>query len=175
MAKVTFSKLNLQKDLSIDSFDFNGQIIEVKNYLPMEDKLKLINTIVNMSVDENGYYNPVKIYINLIVNVCLTYTNITVTEKQKEDFLKLYDLFVSSGLSGEIIGNHMNPAEYSQIKTWVGEIIHSIYEYRNSVYGVLDSMSTDYSNLNLDVNNLINQIKDNKDLETVREVLNRLG
>ena len=68
MAKVTFSKLNLQKDLSIDSFDFNGQIIEVKNYLPMEDKLKLINTIVNMSVDENGYYNPVKIYINLIVN-----------------------------------------------------------------------------------------------------------
>ena len=42
MAKVPFTKLGLTKDTSVASFEWNGQTIEVKQYLPIQEKLDLI-------------------------------------------------------------------------------------------------------------------------------------
>lgn len=175
MAKVTFTKLGLNKNANVDTITWNDQVIEVKQYLPMSEKLELVSTIINNSIDDNGYYNPMRVYINTIIEVILTYTNITVTEKQKEDILKLYDLFVSSGLSGKIIGETINPYEYQQIQKWVHETINSIYNYKNSVLGILDTISTDYSDLNLEANEIFTKLADKENLGLVRDVLTKLG
>lgn len=175
MAKITLTKLNLKKDTTINTFDWHDQVIEVKEYLPMEEKLELISTIINRSVDDNGYYNVAAVYVNMIVEIIFAYTNITATDKQKENYMKLYDLFVSSGLSGEIIGNHMNPSEYNQIKTWTVELIHNIYEYKNSVSGILDTIGYDYSNMNLDASVIQKNLADPENLELLRDVLTKLG
>ena len=175
MAKVAFSKLGLNKKIDIDILEWNDQKIEVKQYLPMEDKLELVSTIINNSIDDNGYYNPMRVYINIIVEVILAYTNITVTEKQKDDILKLYDLFVSSGLSGKIIGETMNPYEYKQLQQWVHETINSIYSYKNSVMGILDTISKDYSDLNLEATDIYQQLSDKENHGLVRDVLTKLG
>ena len=42
MAKVTFNKLNLIKNTEIKNIYINENIIEVKQYLPVEEKLELI-------------------------------------------------------------------------------------------------------------------------------------
>jgi hypothetical protein len=175
MAKVSFSKLGLTKDTSTDVIEWNDQKIEIKNYLPMSDKLELVSTIINNSIDNNGYYNPMRVYIYTIIETILAYTNITVTEKQKEDILKLYDLFVSSGLSGKIIGEAMNPYEYQQLQKWIHETINAIYSYKNSVMGILDTVSTDYNNLNLDAETIYNNLADKENLGLVRDVLTKLG
>ena len=94
MAKPTFAKFGLKVDQSVKKVVFNEQEFEVKQYLPIEEKLELISNIVNNSIDDNGYYNPMRVYIHTIIEVILAYTNISVTEKQKEDVVKLYDLFV---------------------------------------------------------------------------------
>ena len=103
MAKIPFSKLGLNKDTSITLVEWNDQNIEVKNYLPIKEKIELVENIVNKSVDENGYYNPIKIYVNTIIEVINSYTNISFTEKQKEDIEKLYDLLVSSGFLEKLL------------------------------------------------------------------------
>lgn len=175
MAKVAFTKLGLTKNSNIDVIEWNDQKIEVKQYLPMSEKLELVSTIINNSIDDNGYYNPMRVYVNTIIEVILAYTNISVTEKQKEDILKLYDLFVSSGLSGKIIGEALNPYEYKQLQSWIHETIHSIYEYKNSVMGILDTISTDYSNLDLDATNIYNNLANKDNLGLVRDILTKLG
>ena len=43
MVKVTFNKLNLTKNTEIKNIDINENIIEVKQYLPVEEKLELIS------------------------------------------------------------------------------------------------------------------------------------
>jgi len=40
--------------------------------------------------------------------------------------------------------------EYNFIFDGITESIESIYKYKNSIVGILDTISTDYSNLNLD-------------------------
>ncbi|MBE6148210.1 MAG: hypothetical protein E7167_01665 [Firmicutes bacterium] len=175
MAKVSFTKLGLVKNSDVSIVEWNDQKIEVKDYLPMSEKLDLVSTVINNSIDNNGYYNPMRVYIYTIIEVILAYTNISVTEKQKEDIAKLYDLFVSSGLSGKIIGETINPYEYQQIQKWIYETINAIYSYKNSVMGILDTVSEDYSNLKLDAESIHEKLADPEQLTLLKDVLTKLG
>lgn len=175
MAKIAFTKLGLTKETAVDTFDWNGQTIEVKVYLPIEEKLVLLSNIINNSIDSNGYYNSARLYINTIIEVVLAYTNITVTEKQRADVFKLYDLLVSSGFSGKVIGEHMNPAEYQQIRTWLSEIVHSIYEYKNSAMGIMEALGQDFGELDLDAENIQKKLADPENMALLRNILTKLG
>ena len=53
MAKVSFTKLGLSKNQDIKTFDYNNETIEVKQYLPIDDKLDLIATVINNGRIEN--------------------------------------------------------------------------------------------------------------------------
>lgn len=175
MAKVAFTKLGLKKNEEVDSFEWNEQTIEVRQYLPIEEKLGLVTRIINNSVDDNGYYNPARVYVNTIIEVCLTYTNINLTEKQKEDTYKLYDLLAGSGFSARVIGEEMNPYEFNQVRSWVEETITQIYKYRNSAMGVMEAISQDYNDLNLDASEIQAKLADPENMELLKGVLTKLG
>jgi hypothetical protein len=93
MAKVSFSKLGLKVNNEVVNIHFNDQVIEVKQYISVNDKLKLISEIINNTIDEHSFCNPVKVKVYLALSILDYYTNINFTEKQKEDPVKLYDLF----------------------------------------------------------------------------------
>lgn len=174
MAKISLTKLGLNKNTKVEIIEFNNQKIEVKQYLPVEDKMELISTILNQSVDENGYYNPCRIHIYQLVNIIMAYTNITFTDKQKEDIYKLYDLLVSSGLFYKV-NNAIPESETDFIFNGSDEAIKSIYSYRNSVMGIMDNISADYSNLELDASKIQGELADKENLGFLREVLAQLG
>ena len=174
MAKVAFSKLNLNKNTEVSTFEWGDQNIEVKDYLPIGDKLNLISEIINDSIDKNGYNNPARVYLNTILKMIMAYTNVSFTDKQKEDPKKLYDLVVGSGFSAKVFGE-TNPGEYAQIKSWVAETIHSIYEYKNSAAGILDIISTDYKGLEFDAQAIKNELGDKEDLQFLKDVLTKMG
>ena len=60
MAKVAFTNLKLKKLNEIKTFEFNGQNIEVKQYLDSDDKYDLIMITLQKS-EEDGIYNPFKL------------------------------------------------------------------------------------------------------------------
>ena len=62
MAKVSYANLKLKVDQRTETFDFGGQSIEVKQYLPIEDKYDLI-MIALQKAEEDGVYNPVKVQL----------------------------------------------------------------------------------------------------------------
>ena len=155
MAKVSFTKLGLSKDKlnEIKTIDFNGQVIEIRQYLPINEKLEMVSRIINKSADENNFANPVKLDIFLSLSIVENYTNISFTEKQKEDTCKLYDLLKSNGIIDMVI-NTIPVNEYTLLYEGLYNCADAVYKYRNSILGILETVSQDYSNLNLDATNI---------------------
>lgn len=175
MAKIAFSKLGCKVNNSatiihwqVEDKDYE---IEVLEYLPMIKRLQMVSNIVNYSADNNGYYNPMKVEIYAVIEAISAYTNITFTDKQKEDPSKLYDLLVSSGLFEKV--NYV--IDFDSILGWVNEIIHSVYEYKNSIMGILDTINTDYSNLDLDARTIAENLSDPENLTLVKDIISKLG
>ena len=176
MAKVSFSKLNLSKNTNINTIEYNGQNIEVKQYLPINDKATLVAQILNYTLNngENRFANPLQIEVMTLLGIIEKYTNINFTEKQKEDPAKLYDLIVSSGLWGNIL-NSLDNDDYEVLLHYIDEAIKSYYSYYNSVFGILDSINTDYNNMNLDATEIQKKLADPENMSLLRDVLSKLG
>ena len=149
MAKVGLNKLGLVKNTEQVDFMWKGQKIEVIQYLPLEKKLEIISNIINESVDLKGYYAPYRLDLFMTIAVVQNYTNISFTDKQKEDLGKLYDLLVSSGFYNEIKAR-IPSSEIDYIEENITKTIHSIYEYKNSVLGIMDAINQDYKNVTFD-------------------------
>ena len=80
MAKITYASLKLKTDNSVDTFDFNGNTIEVLKYLPIKDKYDLI-TMTLERAEEEGVYNPVMMEAYFHLYLVYMYTNLTFTDK----------------------------------------------------------------------------------------------
>lgn len=176
MAKISLTKLGLAKDKINSSMplEWNGQQIEIKQYLPINDKLILISNVINSSLDSNNFYNPLKIELFTMLAIVEAYTNISFTDKQKEDPCKLYDLLESNGLIIAII-NAIPKEEYETLVETIEEQTKSIYSYNNSIYGILDTISQDYSKLNLDATEIQQKINNPENLTLLKDIMTKLG
>lgn len=174
MAKVSLIKLGLKVNQDIKNIEFNEQIIEVKQYLPINEKLELISSVINSAADENNFSNPVKENVFLTLEILYHYTNINFTDKQKEDPVKLYDLVVSSGLVNKVI-DLIPEEELDEVINGVAQSVKAIYTYRNSVLGILESISKDYSNLDLDATEIQQKLADPNNMALLKQVLTKLG
>lgn len=174
MSKVAFTKLGLTKNTEVASFDWNGQIVEVKQYLPIQEKMELIAAVLNQCQDDNNFINEAKIALFMNLEMVFRYSNISFTEKQKEDPAKLYDLLAGSGFFDDFFAV-LPQREYQSIVMWLSKTAQNIYEYRNSIYGILDAMKTDYSNLEFDADSLKDKMADPNQLTLLKDVLTKLG
>ena len=178
MAKVPFSKLQAKVNNDIvKAIHLNGAgeevVYEVRKYLPLNEKLELVSRIINQSIDDNGFYNPMRVKFNMTVEVVFAYTNLSFTEKMKEDLFKLYDIFISSGLFDNVV--KIIDSEWAEIQDDTWSTIDNIYHYNNSVMGILDTLKTDYDNLNFDATEIQRKIGDPNNMALLREVLTKLG
>lgn len=179
MAKVPFSKLQAKVDggaTRIFYYNLAGEEIyyEVKHYLPFEEKLELVSRIINNSVDDNGFYNPMRVKLYMTLEVVYTYTNLSFTEKMKEDPFKLYDILVSTGIFTDII-NCIREKDWSEIQENVWSTIKNIYDYKNSAMGILESIKADYNAVNIDMNELQENLSNTENLQLLRDIIGKLG
>lgn len=178
MAKVSFAKLGLKVNSGVKTFEWlSGDevtTVEVKQYLPIEEKLAVISNIINNSIDDNDFYNPVRLEIFTTLEILYAYTNFNITPKMKEDPFKLYDVVLSSGLYDKIL-EVMPTEEFDRIDVSAHATIRNLYNYKNSAMGILNAMSADYSNLNLDALQLRDNLVDPANLELLKTVATKLG
>lgn len=175
MAKVTFNKLGIKKvDESVKTVLFNDVEIEVKQYLPIQDKLTLIGNVINSAADGNRFPNNVKLVMYLSLEMLFAYTNLTFTDKQKEDLIKLYDMVKSSGLIDMVILN-IPSEERSEVSTGVFQMAHDMYAQMNSVYGIMENIVADYSDMDMNAANIQQKLTDPNVIPILRDVMTKLG
>ena len=172
--KPTFAKMGLKMDTNVKVITIGEQEIEVKQYLPVNDKLTLIGNVISSAADENNFSNPIKLEVFTALEIVFAYTNIAFTDKQKEDLVKLYDILESNGIFNMII-EAIPKVEYKAIIDGVEECAKAIYKYRNSIMGILDIVTSDYNLMDLDITALQNKISNGENVEFLKEVLTKLG
>lgn len=171
MAKISFNKLGLKKQGEMKNFSYGDQIIEIKQYLPIEEKLELLTRVINKAIEQSpNFSNLLQVTVFFSLELVYAYTNIQFTEKQKEDFCKTFNLMNENKLISEIL-KHIPDSEISFLQEGLDSTLSALYVYRNSVRGILESLSTDYNNLNLDIESLQEKIKDPENLQLLKDIL----
>ena len=173
MPKVPFSKLNLKKIDKVQVVTINGLEVEVKQYLPVAEKLELIANVLNNSADDNNFANPIKTYVLSHLEIIYAYTNLSFTDKQKEDPAKLYDILETNGIIDSII-LAMPPSEYDNLIEDITSTIDAYYKYKNSALGILEAATTDYKNLDLEASDIQKKIADPDNLTLLKDVITKL-
>ena len=174
MAKVTFSSLGLKLNQEIKTITIKGKTIEVKQYLPIQNKLEMIANIINNSQDDNNFKNLAKVEMFTDLEIINQYTNLTFTDKQKEEPWKIYDILINSGIM-EQIRKVIPEEELNMVYHFIDDATDRIYEYRNSAYGILDSLKGDYDALNFDAEEIQKKLADGENVEFLKDVLTKLG
>ena len=174
MAKISLNKLITKKDYEAINVDINGNVVEIKSYLPVNDKLDLISWVINQSADDMKFYNIGKITIFKTIGLLRYYTNINFTEKQLSNPAELFDLVCSSNVADNII-SAIPKTEIDFIDKVLMDTVESIYKYQNSIMGILDTVTTDYKDLNFDISELQKNISNPENLTLLKDVVTKLG
>lgn len=139
--KISYTNLKLKVNEDVSTFDFEGQTVEVKKYLPIEDKYDLI-MITLQKAEEDGIYNPLKVDIFFHLHLVYMYTNLSFTDKQKENELRIYDNLKSNGFIDKLV-EVINNDEYNFLFNYMEETIEDIMKYKNTAGAVLQSVIND--------------------------------
>lgn len=141
MAKVSYANLKLKPVNTFSAFAFGGQQVEVLNYLPIEDKYDLV-MITLQKAEENGIYNPILLDLYFHLHLVYLYTNLSFTDKQKENEPKIYDTLVSNGFFDKFF-EVMDENEYRELMEYIEELKSVILHYKNTAGAVLQSIIQD--------------------------------
>lgn len=139
--KVSYAKLNLKVNNQTNTFKFMDNEIEVLKYLPVEDKYDLI-MIALQKAEEDGIYNELKLDMYFHLYLVYMYTNISFTEKQKENELKLYDALQSNGFIDQLLQT-MDTVEYRHLLHLLSTIKDDLKYYKNTAGAILQRIITD--------------------------------
>lgn len=175
MAKVNFTKLNKIKSLPVVEISIDDQKILVEQYLPLEEKVNLITSVIEQSGNgEEGFFNIVKLDAYYIIEMIKAYTNICFTDKQLEDTTKLYDAIKMNNLWATI--NEAIPQdERDYIWNNILALAREITTYNNSVLGVLKTISADREALDFDVTDIMNKLNDPEALTLLKGMVEKTG
>ena len=141
MADIKFEDLNLQKTNEIKTFKWGDKEIEVKQYLPIQDKYDLVMITLQKSA-EGGIYNPLKLDIYFHLNLLYLYSNIEFSEQERENEEDLCDILENSGFMAEFLKT-LNENEYNYLLDKIEELSLKIEEYNTTAASVIRGLIDD--------------------------------
>lgn len=97
-----YKDLNLKAVKDSSFVTVNDKEIEVLHYLPIADKIDLIQIALQKAM-ENGIYNEMKLEVYFNLNLIYMYTNLEFEADDLEDEFKLYDELESNNVFLSVI------------------------------------------------------------------------
>jgi hypothetical protein len=135
MAKVGLSKLNLNKKQDIKVIQFEGNDIEIIQYLDIASKSSLVSAAVRGSVI-GGIVDEILLDAYLHLFIIDKYTNISLTQKQRDNLLDTFDILESNKFFDLII-EAMAQNEYEYIFTMAKRLMNNLNEYNKGLTSIL--------------------------------------
>ena len=133
-----FKDLNVEVENTYKSFDYKGKEVKVMQYLPLEDRLALIDVTLRKSF-EDGIYNPMKMWSYFDLHIVFLYSDILFDEEDREDELALFDTLELSGLINQVVIN-MAEGEYKQLQGLLQEIYENKQKEALGISSVLGNL-----------------------------------
>lgn len=119
----------------------NGQEVKVKQYIPVSDKIDLIQ-IAMQKAEEDGIYNQIKLDMHFHLNIVYLYTDIEFSEEDRQDEMDLFDKLESNNVFLSVIGA-MAEDEYKELTDYLNDMKDSKLTYTNTAAAVLRGIIQD--------------------------------
>ena len=139
--KVSYANMKLKVNTEVKTFEFGGQKVDVLQYLPAQDKYDLLMITLQKSLEDN-IYNEFKLNLYFELHLVYMYTNISFTEKQREDEFKLYDTLKSNGFYEKFF-QVINEDEYNELFEQLNAIKNASFKNKRSVAGLVSRLIDD--------------------------------
>lgn len=172
---ITFSKLGLKRKNALETVKVGEVEISVRQYLPIDDKTKFIQFVVDNALDENtGCFSPVRVEVYFSIAVCKWYANMSFTDKQMKDIGKTYDLLEENNII-DLITGAIDKNEIQFMNELINDTIRDIARYNSSAAGIIQSMNSSASSLDKEITNILEKIKKGEGLEQLAAIKDAVG
>lgn len=141
MANLNYSDLNLKVNNELTLYKWDGKDIELKKYIPIEDRYDIVMITLQRAYEE-GYYNPIKLDLFFHLNLIYMYTNLVFTDEEREHESQLYDELKSTGFLDEFL-KHINPDEYKEMLENIEEIANAVIKYKSTLASIIQKFITE--------------------------------
>ena len=131
MAKIGLNKLNLNKKQDVKVIQYEGNDIEIIQHLDIASKSALVSAAVRGSVIQ-GIVDEILLDAYLHLFIVDRYTNISLTQKQRENLLETFDLLESNKFFDVVISG-MAENEYDYIFTMAKRLMNNVNEYNRNI------------------------------------------
>lgn len=137
-----YSDLGLKVNLTEKQVKLgNGVIINVKQYLPISDKMSLINIALENSICGDGYYDPALLETLFNVYVVFSYSDLEFTDEEKGEIGQIYDEMLSNGYIDKIL-NAIPEDEYNELLGYLEEKRAAAERYKGSLADAIQNLMT---------------------------------
>lgn len=174
MAKISLNSITPIKKVDSIKIKIGEQEIEVLQYLPVNDKLALAERVLNMTLDDTGFLNPVRLEIYTYLEIIRTYTNISITDKMIENAPKTYDLLEMNHILVEVV-NAIPEEEYNALIGMIEDSAEHTVKYLTSFVGMMKTVSQDYDATKMNVDEIMNTLDDPDKIGLVKDILDKIG
>lgn len=174
MAKVSLQKITPIKSGEIKEVEINGEKVQVRQYLPTKEKIALTERVLSGAFDESNRYSMFRLNLLTEIEIIKTYTNFNITAKQMEDIPGLYDLLVLNNIIKQVNEN-IPDEEIIELRDKIYDEADNLEHYLNSLMGVMKTITTDYSNTEMNVDALSEKLNNPEALKIVKEILDKIG
>lgn len=174
MAKVSFKSVTPIKKVEPQVIKINEQDIEIAQYLPVNDKLALVERVLNLTIDDTGFLNPVRLEVYTILEIVKTYTNISITDKMMDNAQNTYDLLTINGVFDAVIAA-IPEEEYDAVFDAVEDCAEHSVKYLNSFVGMMKTISSDYDATKLNVEEIMKILDQPDKVGLVKDILDKIG
>ena len=173
MAKIDFTKVEFPKDNTII---YEGETITIKGYVPIEEKLNAISTILSLSLNSaTGFYLPGHLRVYEKIFILKLYTDIEFSDEDLDNPMPVYDGIMNASFYDDIKKILYANGDVQEFVKLLSDNVTKLETYQTSAYGILDSLKKDYNNLDMDIEALQKKIRNKEGIELVDEIVKKLG
>lgn len=158
-----YSDLNLSINNDTVITQTHGIEINVRKYLPIEDKIDLIEIALQKS-EENGVYNEMKLAMYFNLYIVYMYTDLEFTDEEKADEYKLYNELESNNIIISVLGAL---DEYEELFHYLNIMKDIKMRYKTSAAAMVQTFVQDMPRNAA----AMSEIVDNFDKEKYKEVV----
>lgn len=157
-----YSELGLKTNLEEKKVKLdNGATIFVKQYLPISDKLSLIEIALQNSLHADGYYDPMVLDFMFNTYVVFCYTDIEFTDEEKGEIGKLYDELLSTGVMKKIL-DAIPQSEYDELFGYLEEKRAAAVQYKGSLAEAITTLVTEFPKSAEEARNIVDNFNQDK-------------
>lgn len=166
-------KQNFPKDNTIE---YEGDTITIKGYVPIEEKLNAIESILSLSLNPNlGLYMPGHVYIFRRIFMIKLYTDIIISDEEIDNAMSTFDSLINEPWYKQVIDILNANEDVFAFDIILDETIEKLEKYQTSAYGILDSLKKDYNDMNFDIDSIQQKLENKEGIELVDEIVKKLG